>query len=94
MEGMLQNGNYQREANANTNAMETRKEVKNPLLARSTIGLTNRYIATLNGATPSRNSNSTVALWLFVLGRLILGNPMGRAPGSPLAGSRGGRGVD
>jgi len=30
MEGMLQNGNYQREANANTNAMETRKEVKKP----------------------------------------------------------------
>jgi len=30
MEGMLQNGNYQREANANTSAMETRKEVKKP----------------------------------------------------------------
>lgn len=43
MEEVFQNGNYQREANANMTAVETRKEVKRvPLVFH--IRLTNRYI--------------------------------------------------
>lgn len=50
MEEVFQNGNYQREANANNmTAVETRKEVKEPVFH---VVLANRYIRSLRRGLP------------------------------------------